>query len=73
MTKTSKTKTAGSSPPSNEQVRADVNSIVDAFVKDNPRLEFSDSADMEDLKEAAEKEEQLAEVYRKHLGLLGPN
>lgn len=57
----------------NERVLAEVNAIVDEFIKENPRLEFTDSTDIDDLKEAEKEEQELADIYRKHLGLLGSN
>lgn len=58
---------------SSQQTVEEVKKIIDEFVKDDPRLEFADSADLYDAREAAIEEQDLADIYRKHLGLLDPN
>ncbi len=51
----------------------DVQNIVSEFVRENPRLEFTDTADLTESKEAEALEQNLADIYRKHLGILNPN
>lgn len=70
--KATKTKATPASQ-ANERMLAEVNAIVDEFIKENPRLEFTDSSDIGDSKEAEKQEQELADIYRKHLGLLGSN
>ena len=68
MTWTKKAKAIASSPMADE-----VKKVVDEFVRDNPRLEFVDSASFADAEEAAAKEQDLADIYRKHFGPADPN
>lgn len=68
MPKAKKAKADPSTPMADE-----VKKVVDEFVRDNPRLEFVDSAGFEDEEEAAAKEQDLADIYRKHLGTADPN
>ncbi|MBX3608643.1 MAG: hypothetical protein KF871_02005 [Hydrogenophaga sp.] len=72
MKRARKTKATPASQ-ANERMLAEVNAIVDDFIKENPRLEFTDSSDIDDSKEGEREEQELADIYRKHLGLLGSN
>jgi hypothetical protein len=68
MTKAKKAKASPSSPVADE-----VKKVLEEYVRDNPRLEFVDSASFADAEEAAPKEQDLADIYRRHLSPTDPN